>query len=102
MLAHLGSTFSLLFAMGAFAALIVTTRRARQSTLVYKSALELNQRRLDQQIARINILVRALPNLQSALSGSPLSDGWQTLVLDEARAMIWADGAAYWRYLEVD
>src|SRR5688572_23171559 len=73
-------------------------RNAHKRDLIYKSALENNQKKLDLQTSRINVLARALPNLQSVIGD--LGDSWQTLALDEARALLWADGASYWRYLE--
>lgn len=42
--------------------------------------------------------MKALPNLQTLVTHSNPSDSWRTVCLDEARAMIRADGASYWRF----
>ncbi len=77
----------------------VGAQNAHKRDRAYKTALESNQKKLDLQSSRINILSRALPNLQSVM-GDLNSDSWQTLALDEARALLWADGASYWRFHE--
>jgi len=68
---------------------------------VYNKALQSNQVQLDQQTSRINILIRAIPNLRSLLS-SPTQDPntWKTVFLDEGRALILCNGASYWRFIE--
>src|SRR5690242_7843940 len=73
-------------------------RNAHKRDRLYKTALENNQKKLDLQTSRINIISRALPNLIGAMTDPNASDTWQTLALDEARALLWADGASYWRY----
>lgn len=78
----------------------VAARNAHKRDLAYKSALESNQKKLDLQTSRISILARALPNLQTLLNDVKSPESWQTLALDEARALLWADGASYWRFLE--
>jgi len=77
----------------------VGAQNAHKRDRAYKTALENNQKKLDLQTSRINILSRALPNIQSVV-GDLNSDSWQTLALDEARALLWADGASYWRFHE--
>lgn len=77
----------------------VGAQNAHKRDRAYKAALENNQKKLDLQTSRINILSRALPNLQGAMHDLN-SDGWQALALDEARALLWADGASYWRFHE--
>jgi HD-GYP domain-containing protein (c-di-GMP phosphodiesterase class II) len=73
-------------------------RNAHKRDHAYKTALEHNQKKLDLQMSRINILSRALPNLQAALNDVKSADKWQIVALDEARALLWADGASYWSY----
>lgn len=68
----------------------------------YKTALETNQKKLDIQTSRVSILSRALPNLTSLLTDPKSQDTWQTLALDEGRALMWADGASYWKFNEKD
>ncbi len=75
-------------------------RNAHRRDHVYKVALENNQKKLDLQTSRINILSRALPNLLGLIGDLNTNDSWQTLALDEARALLWADGASYWRYFD--
>ncbi|MCG3205578.1 MAG: hypothetical protein KCHDKBKB_02300 [Elusimicrobia bacterium] len=70
-------------------------KNAHRREQAYKSALEINQKKLDLQTSRIHILSRALPNLQSAM-GEIHENNWQTIALDESRALLWADGASYW------
>ncbi|OVE75267.1 hypothetical protein BVX98_07955 [bacterium F11] len=89
---------SLIVVLGIICVLLVRRLNGVQGS--YKKALELNQVRLDQQISRINILTRALPNLQSLLSNPQAQDTWKILCLDEGRALIWADAACFWRFLE--
>src|SRR4051812_19147197 len=88
----------LLVAVGALAVVAIGVRNSAKKLGDYASALESVQKRLDQQTARLNILTRALPNLQSILSSQQGSDQWPTLVLDDARALVWADSAAYWSF----
>ncbi len=78
----------------------VGAQNAHKRDMVYKSALENNQKKLDLQTSRINILSRALPNLQAVVGDVNAVEGWQTMALDEARALLWADGASYWRVNE--
>jgi HD-GYP domain-containing protein (c-di-GMP phosphodiesterase class II) len=78
----------------------VAARNAHKRDAAYKSALEANQKKLDLQTSRSSILSRALPNLQLLLGDLKSPDGWQTLTLDEGRALLWADGASYWRFHE--
>lgn len=73
----------------------VGAHNANKRDRAYKVALESNQKRLDLQTSRINILSRALPNLQAIMTDLT-NDSWQTIALDEARALLWADGASYW------
>jgi len=73
-------------------------RRFKARERAYKKVLDFNQRQLDLQVSRINILTKALPNLQSVIHNPDLQDTWKTLCLDEARALIWADGACYWKF----
>ncbi len=79
-------------------ALWVLGRRSFHKERAYKSALESNQKRLDHQTSRLNILTKALANLPSLINHA--SDMWKSLVLDEARALVQADGASFWRFLE--
>ncbi len=91
--------FSLaLLCLGLSSALLVIIRMYRKRTAAYKSALEISQKRVDQQTSRINMIVRELPNLQNVITSSNTHDNWQALVLDQARTLIWADGASYWTY----
>lgn len=100
MLVHLLVIF-LLFLLIIMAVIFwIAARNAHKRDSAYKSALESNQKKLDLQTSRINILSRALPNLQASFGDVKLQDGWQTLALDETRALLWADGASYWRFLE--
>ncbi len=73
--------------------------RSRDLT-AYKSILENNQKKLDQQISQISIFTKALPNLQSLVLSSDGSESWRSFCLDEARALLRADGASLWRYHE--
>ncbi len=75
-------------------------RNAHKRDLAYKTTLEHNQKKLDLQMSRINILSRALPNLQASFNDVKSPDKWQVVALDEARALLWADGASYWTHLE--
>lgn len=79
-----------------------TLRRFMRREAAFKSALETNQKRLDYQTARINILTRALPTLQSLINKPQTPEDWKTLCLDEGRAMLRADSAHFWRFLERD
>jgi HD-GYP domain-containing protein (c-di-GMP phosphodiesterase class II) len=78
----------------------VGARNAHKRDRAYKTALENNQKKLDLQMSRINILSRALPNLQASLNDVKFPDKWHLVALDEARALLWADGASYWNHLE--
>ena len=75
-------------------------RRSRRRILALQASLETCQKRLDHQTSRLSILSRALAGLQTAVQESGSSDAWQTLALDQARALLWADSAGFWRYLE--
>ncbi|MFN0118572.1 MAG: HD-GYP domain-containing protein [Elusimicrobiota bacterium] len=66
----------------------------------YKTALEINQKRLDHQAARINILTRALPSLLECVNNSKNPESWSRILLDEGALLIQADGASFWRYHE--
>lgn len=91
--------FSLaLLCLGLSSALLVIIRMYRKRMAAYKSALETSQKRVDQQTSRINMIVRELPNLQTLITSSNGHENWQALVLDQARTLIWADGASYWAY----
>jgi len=68
----------------------------------FQLALENNQKLLDRQAAQINIFLTALPNLQSLILEPHLTDTWKSTCLDEARAMIRADGGSFWRFVERD
>jgi HD-GYP domain-containing protein (c-di-GMP phosphodiesterase class II) len=85
-------------ALGLGAALWLQVARARRTTLAYKQALETAQRRAELQTARLNMLCRVVPNLPSVVLGN--EESWQSTVLDDAGALIWADGASYWTYAE--
>lgn len=90
-----------LFLLGAAA--LTCMRHLRRLEERYRSTLETAQRTLDEHSSRLNILSRALPGLRAALAGPSVDDAfWKTVGLDEARALIWADGACYWRYIEKD
>jgi HD-GYP domain-containing protein (c-di-GMP phosphodiesterase class II) len=88
------SAMAAIFWMGA--------RNAHKRDVAYKTALEHNQKKLDLQMSRINILSRALTNLQASLNDVKAPDKWQVVALDEARSLLWADGASYWNHLEKD
>ncbi len=91
---------ALIFLIGLF--FWLKARRLRGSAAAYKEALETNQIRLDRQTSQFNILVKALPQLQNILLTTQNSDAWKTLCLDEARALVRADGASYWIYQEAE
>jgi HD-GYP domain-containing protein (c-di-GMP phosphodiesterase class II) len=65
-------------------------------------ALESAQQKLDHQTARLNILTRALPNLQSILKDHHTSEGWKSVILDEARALLGVESALYLKISERD
>src|SRR5712671_1379079 len=79
-------------------ALVLQVGRSRRRALAYKQALESTQRRADLQTARLNMLCRVVPNLPSIVTGN--EESWQSSVLDDVAALIWADGASYWSYAE--
>jgi HD-GYP domain-containing protein (c-di-GMP phosphodiesterase class II) len=91
---------ALIFLIGLF--FWLKARRLRGSAAAYKEALATNQIRLDRQTSQFNILTKALPQLQSTLAASQNADAWKTLCLDEARALVRADGASYWLYQEAE
>lgn len=72
----------------------------KQRERLVQSALDEAQRKLDSQTARLNILARALPNLQSLLNDHHTTEAWKMMCLDEARALVRAGVATYWRYSE--
>src|ERR1044071_6767780 len=86
-------TLILLSILGGFWALVRVFRKREKA---YKITLESTQKRFDSQASKLHILTRALPNLHALLSTSHSSDGWNALFLDEARALVKADGASYW------
>ena len=100
------SSLSFFILLGVMALLgplfLLLLRNFRKVEKTYESALEINQKRLDQQTSRVNILIKALSNLQARLSEYPVVESWKTFFLDEARALIKADKASYWRWLEKD
>jgi len=71
---------------------------SRRRAFAYKQALETAQRRVDLQTARLNMLCRVVPNLPSVVLGT--EESWQSSILDDVGALIWADGASYWAYSE--
>jgi HD-GYP domain-containing protein (c-di-GMP phosphodiesterase class II) len=75
-------------------------RTLSERVRLFKMALESNQKKLDTQNSKLNILSNALPHLQSAILQKPDAEGWRVLVLDETRALLRADGASYWAYAE--
>lgn len=97
---HLLTISLSLLSIGLIAAMWAVIEMNRRRIDAFKSALEINQKKYDQQTARINMIARTLPNLQAMVSNANTADNWQTLALDEARALIWADGASYWKCLE--
>jgi HD-GYP domain-containing protein (c-di-GMP phosphodiesterase class II) len=88
----------LLVTVALAAALALQVRRSRRRGMAYKQALESAQRRVDLQTSRLNMLCRVIPNLPSIILGN--EESWQSTVLDDAGALIWADGASYWSYSE--
>ncbi|MCB4756421.1 MAG: HD domain-containing protein [Elusimicrobia bacterium] len=68
--------------------------------VAYKSALEISQKRLDQQVSQTSILMRALPSLQSILMSSKLSETWKVICLEEAQSMVHGQLAVFWKYVE--
>lgn len=77
-------------------------RRIRGSADAYKEALEASQIRIDRQTSQFNILIKVLPQLQGTIMGGQNSEAWKTLCLDEARALVRADGTSYWVYQEIE
>src|SRR5262245_39380175 len=67
-----------------------------------RTTLESTQMKFDSQASRLHILTRALPNLHALLSTNRSGDGWNVLFLDEARALIKAEGASYWIFHDRD
>ncbi len=63
-------------------------------------SLENTQRKLDSQTSKLHILTRGLPNLHALLANNHSSEGWKALFIDEARALIKAEGASYWSFQE--
>lgn len=88
----------LLVAVALGAALALQVGGSRRRTFAYKQALETAQRRVDLQTARLNMLCRVVPNLPSVVQGN--EESWQSSMLDDVGALIWADGASYWAYSE--
>src|SRR5437763_1047825 len=86
-------TLIFLSILGGYWALVRIFKKREKA---YKITLESTQKRFDSQSSKLNILTRALPNLHALLSNSHSSDGWNALFLDEARALVKADGASYW------
>ena len=89
-------------AVAALGTALAILRASHRRSTVIRRALEDAQRKLDQYGARLNILARALPNLQTLLAANASGESWQTLALDEGRALVWAEAAAFWRYTEKD
>jgi HD-GYP domain-containing protein (c-di-GMP phosphodiesterase class II) len=87
---------SVAIALGVALALQVAASRRRG--LAYRQALETAQRRVDLQTARLNMLCRVVPNLPTLVLGN--EESWQSTMLDDVGALIWADGASYWAYSE--
>lgn len=87
-----------LLSVGLSLALWVVIQTYRKRMIAYKSMLENSQKRVDQQTARINMIVRELPGLQTLVANPNNKESWQTLALDQARALISAVTAGYWKY----
>ncbi len=85
--------------LGGFWALVHLFKGKERAML---QTLETAQRKLDVQTARLSILARALPNLRALLTDNHSTEGWKMMVLDEARALIRAESALYWRVNERD
>lgn len=82
------------------AALAVVVYLSRREIKAYKSTLEINQKRLDLLLSRLNMLTKTLSGLQTAVFNTFPSDTWKKLALDEVRALIRANEASYWRFRE--
>lgn len=87
-----------LAAVGAYAA--VSRRGFQRQMKAYKTALENNQKLLDQQIASLNILANTLPRLPALVANPASTESWKTYVLNQSCALVKADGASYWRFLD--
>lgn len=69
----------------------------------YRFALESNQRKLDTQTSRLNMLTRTLPNMKNLLTNPRQRDDvWKSVSADESRALIQADIVNFWRFIEKD
>jgi HD-GYP domain-containing protein (c-di-GMP phosphodiesterase class II) len=79
-------------------ALAVQVVRSGKRMKSYRLALEAAQKQAEVQTSRLNLLCRALPNIPSILALT--GDGWHGQVLDDLRALLWADGAAFWSFVE--
>jgi HD-GYP domain-containing protein (c-di-GMP phosphodiesterase class II) len=100
----MGPTLYIVFTVAALVGAMIwsLTSRNRRYERVFQKTLESTQVRLDRQTSQFNILVKALPSLQAMIASSTNTDAWKPLCLDEARAMVRADGASYWAYHEGD
>src|SRR4051794_11304447 len=72
--------------------------RSRKRMATYGLALDAAQKQPETQPGRGTRLSCVLPTFTSRLSGA--GDGWQSGVLDDLRALLWADAASYWIFLE--
>jgi HD-GYP domain-containing protein (c-di-GMP phosphodiesterase class II) len=72
----------------------------RRRWLEMNAALETGQRKTDHQMARSNILLRILPDIQVAVATHPTRADWQSVMLEQGRTLLQADTAEFWRYQE--
>ena len=84
------------------AVIVLMARAFLKKERYYRESLEGVQKAFDYQSSRLNILTRALTNMAAIILNDRSSDSWKKLALDEARALIRADGAGFWRFVERD